>query len=110
MKIQVIALTTICFSVMPSLAQDRSISVIGSGQSSCAAWITGNASADYQAVGWILSFWSGSNRFSQSPNNGDTVDVAGLVQRVRMECERRPDWVLMHVAGLVYDEYQREGR
>lgn len=110
MKHLLLALSALIISVMPSLAQDRSISVIGSGQSSCAAWITGSSSEDYQAVGWILGFWSGSNRFSNTPNNGDTVDVAGVVQRVRMECERRPDWILMHVAGLVYDEYQREGR
>lgn len=94
----------------PVAAQNAQLTVLGSGQSSCATWSTGNNAQDFQSVGWILGYWSGANRFGSTPNNGDSVDVAGIVERVRLECKQRPDWILYHVVGLVYDEYARENR
>jgi hypothetical protein len=110
MRATALALLFLLTSSLPTIAQHREISALGSGTNSCAAWLTGNAADDYQAVGWILGYWTGANSFSTTPSNGVTVDVTGIVERIRLECQRRPDWALLHVAKLVYTEYQREGR
>jgi hypothetical protein len=105
-----LSLALLLTASLPAASQHREMSVLGSGSNSCASWITGDVAGDYQAVGWILGYWSGANSFSETPSNGFSVDVVGIVERVRMECQQRPDWALLHVANLVYKEYQREGR
>lgn len=89
----------------PTLAQADSY-ILGAGQWTCEDVIAANENQDmakvYQAVGWLLGYWSAETAY-QSDGFVNTVEQAGgraIYEQTLVECGKTPAGTLLYqVAG-----------
>ncbi len=84
--------------------------VYGPGTISCATYLN-DRSIRINADGWLLGFWTGSNRKSPATHSvGQSTDSRGIVGEVALACRGKPSTTLFDTAKLVYDRMAAENR
>ena len=84
--------------------------VYGPGSISCATYLN-DRSIRINADGWILGFWTGSNRANPDTHGvGHTTDSRGIVGEVALACRNRPSTSVFTVEKEVYDRMKGENR
>lgn len=99
--------------VQPGFAQGvkpgSEMQVYGPGTASCATYLN-DRSLRFNADGWILGFWTGSNRVSDNHGVGSSTDSRGIVGEVALACRNHPSVSLFQTEKEVYDRMKGEGR
>lgn len=93
----------------PAYAQSTSMQVYGPGTMSCASYLQ-DRSMRINADGWILGFWTGSNRVGAEHGVGHSTDSRGIVGEVALLCRGQPSVSLFETLKQVFDKMKAEGR
>ncbi len=93
----------------PAWAQSTSMQVYGPGTMSCASYLQ-DRSMRINADGWILGFWTGSNRVGADHGVGHSTDSRGIVGEVARICRDQPSVSLFETLKQVFDKMKADGR
>ena len=94
----------------PAWAQSgTAMQVYGPGTASCATYLQ-DRSLRINADGWILGFWTGSNRTAEDHSVGQSTDSRGIVGEVARRCRDQPSASLFQTSKEVYDKLKAEHR
>lgn len=99
----------VVLAATPALAQGTDMQVYGPGTVSCATYLQ-DRSLRINADGWILGFWTGSNRASAEHGVGHSTDSRGIVGEVARVCRNQPSVSLFDTEKQVFDRMKAEGR
>ena len=95
---------------VPAAPPTFSMQIYGPGTISCATYL-GDRSMRINADGWILGFWTGSNRKNAETHAvGQSTDSRGIVGEVALACRGRPSATLFQTVSAVYDRMKGENR
>ena len=83
--------------------------VYGPGTISCATYLQ-DRSMRINADGWILGFWTGSNRAGTDHGVGHSTDSRGIVGEVARVCRDQPSVSLFETLKQVFDKMKADGR
>lgn len=83
--------------------------VYGPGTISCATYLN-DRSMRINADGWMLGFWTGSNRTGETHTVGKSTDSRGIVGEVARACRDQPSMSLFEMEKQVFDRLKKEGR
>ena len=104
-----LVMTAGCVWAGAAAAQSTEMNVYGPGTISCATYLQ-DRSIRINADGWILGFWTGSNRTAQEHGVGKSTDSRGIVGEVALACRNHPSVSLFQTEKEVYDRMKGEGR
>ena len=90
-------------------AQSSAMQVYGPGTISCATYLQ-DRSMRINADGWILGFWTGSNRVGTDHGVGHSTDSRGIVGEVARVCRDQPSVSLFETLKQVFDKMKADGR
>lgn len=94
----------------PAPAPSTAMQVYGPGTISCGTYLN-DRSIRINADGWVLGFWTGSNRTNPTSHTvGQSTDSRGIVGEVALACRGRPSTTLFQTVKEVYDRMKSESR
>ena len=96
-------------SAVPALAQSAEMQVYGPGTISCGTYLN-DRSIRINADGWILGFWTGSNRIGENHTVGKSTDSRGIVGEVARTCRDQPSKSIFEIEKQVFDRLKMEDR
>ncbi len=102
----ILSLVVVC---SPAWAQSSAMQVYGPGTMSCASYLQ-DRSMRINADGWILGFWTGSNRAGAEHDVGHSSDSRGIVGEVARVCRGQPSVSLFETLKQVFDKMKADGR
>lgn len=113
MRVSIATIVLATLGISDVAANPIELRISGIGRASCATWLS-SKDTEFEGSAWILGFWSGSNySLSFSNQNGDvgaTTDAQGIIGEMKKRCQANPSGILAVEAGLMFLEFQKEGR
>jgi hypothetical protein len=94
--------------VKAAWADGPDILVVGTGNLSCASWLSSHL---IRGTDWIGGYWTARNRDNAATHQvGITTDPEGIIGEVKKLCQDQPSLSLFQAVGLVYSDMSDRSR